>query len=502
MDVVLLSPSSLTVHYNNCPSETLSDLSHLHSRSLFYALFVFCSITVLSSSSSSFVAVDIDCPRPLIFSPNERLQFHVIYPLLPFHLPSPLSPPIKMQAATTVYFNAPPPTFNTLDSHQRTRLIRSTRKLGDVLGTTPQLVESDWPLSQPTRSSSTDRPPRDRKRRQGSIFEYSPAAWPFTYDYASSSASSSASSLAIPRRSMDSSESDSGMSSHSLPSLPTPKSFARHVRDKSRSMGKRTPLPTPLVLRLNAVPLPPSDPRLHPTSPKTPVPSKAATLAPPTSTHLNVPLTPTTPLTPSTPTAAETRRKRLAKLKRTLGENVPLELISPFRSTPRTQLSSPIDPPPAPVLTSPPPAPFRPATSSRSQQQNERHYATLRPAPQDKKDRALPQPFAHGRGARKRSLSVDFRNGFSPSVPAAPTTPSPPWMPMNGQTSTQAKGGSSHSRSPSHSPPLSSANEHTYTYTDGDEGGRSSQVWVTGTGQWNRKDIREVQHQLRNLKLR
>ncbi|KAI0801566.1 hypothetical protein C8Q74DRAFT_1215115 [Fomes fomentarius] len=409
-----------------------------------------------------------------------------------------------MQAATAVYFNARPPTFNTLDSHQRTRLIRSTRKLGDVLGTTPQLVETDSPLSPPTRSSSTDCPPRDRKRRQGSIFEYSPAAWPFTYDYASSSASSSASSLAIPRGSMDSSESDSGMSSHSLPSLPTPKSFARHVRDKSRSKGKRTPLPTPLVLRLNAVPLPPSDPRLHPTSPKTPIPSKAATLAPPTATNLNLPLTPTTPLTPSTPTAAETRRKRLAKLKRTLGENVPLELISPFRSTPRTQLSSPIDPPPAPVITSPPPAPFRPAKSSRSQQ-NENHYATLRPAPKDKKERAIPSPFAHslpGRGARKRSLSVDFRNGFNSSVPAAPTTPSPPWMPMNSQTSTSTKGSRSHSRSPSHSPsPLSSATEHTCTYTD-DEGGRSSQVWVTGTGEWNRKDIREVQHQLRNLKLR
>ena len=36
---------------------------------------------------------------------------------------------------------APPPTFNTLQPHQRARALRSTRKLAAVLGTTPFILE-------------------------------------------------------------------------------------------------------------------------------------------------------------------------------------------------------------------------------------------------------------------------------------------------------------------------------------------------------------------------
>ena len=47
----------------------------------------------------------------------------------------------------------PPPTLNLLDANQRTRLIKSTRKLGKVLGTTPYVVESPEFIV-PTRSVS------------------------------------------------------------------------------------------------------------------------------------------------------------------------------------------------------------------------------------------------------------------------------------------------------------------------------------------------------------
>lgn len=53
---------------------------------------------------------------------------------------STLSRPIVMSTTTFTTVH-PPPTFNTLDSFQRARLIRSTRKLGKVLGTTPMLLE-------------------------------------------------------------------------------------------------------------------------------------------------------------------------------------------------------------------------------------------------------------------------------------------------------------------------------------------------------------------------
>lgn len=43
----------------------------------------------------------------------------------------------------TQIFYAPPLTSNTLESYQRARLVRSTRKLGAVLGTTPRLVEPE-----------------------------------------------------------------------------------------------------------------------------------------------------------------------------------------------------------------------------------------------------------------------------------------------------------------------------------------------------------------------
>ncbi|KAI0691089.1 hypothetical protein C8T65DRAFT_699832 [Cerioporus squamosus] len=375
-----------------------------------------------------------------------------------------------MHAATNVYFNAPPPTFNTLDTRQRTRLIRSTRKLGAVLGTTPQLVESESPIS-PERTP-TFSPGRDRKRRQGSIFEFPPSAAPFTYNYDSPSASSSASSLALPRSSIDSHDSET--STHSLPTLPMPRSFARHVREKSKSKGKQTALPTPLVLRLNAVPLPPSDPRVQPATPDTAATLKTATLT--ARTPSSLPLTPTTPGTPVTPTVTETRRKRLAKLKRTLGENVPPELIMPFRSV-RSQRSSPVDPPPAPQTMSPP------ALSALHPYSHHQEHAR-RPPMKSQKTVPVVRPTGE---QRRRSVSVDFKHGVASPAPA-PKPRSPP---------------KEHSRSPSAWQMSSPRGQRERARSRSPEPERrSSRVWVTGTGEWNRKDIREVQHQLRNLKIR
>ena len=419
--------------------------------------------------------------------------------------------------ATNVYFNPPPPTFNTLDTRQRTRLIRSTRKLGAVLGTTPQLVESESPVS--PEKTPTFSPRRDRKRRQGSIFDFPPSAGPFTYNYDTPSASSSASSLALPRTSTDSHDSEA--STHSLPALPMPKSFARHVREKSRSKGKHTALPTPLVLRLNAVPLPPSDPRVQPPTPDTAATLKTAALTAHAPSY--TPLTPTTPGTPATPTATETRRKRLAKLKRTLGENVPAELVLPFRAarTLAQRTPSPVDPPPAPRTLSPPanealhphshqdppPAPLTmspPALSAlhpySHHQERERERERAR-RPQVKAQRTVPlvrpgKEREREHAVRRRSVSVDFKHGvMSPALNAAAPASKPRSSPRDG----------AHSRAPSAFRAPGPALEQEQAQEQSPER-RSSRVWVTNngtwTGEWNRRDIREVQHQLRNLKLR
>ncbi|KAH9846875.1 hypothetical protein C2E23DRAFT_872105 [Lenzites betulinus] len=340
-----------------------------------------------------------------------------------------------MNAPTTFASRPLPPTSNFLDARQRTRLIRSTRKLGAVLGTTPQLLEHESPAPSPPllpiagRSASPRKTSAYAKRRQGSVFELPPPTAAAFYDSGSSSdASSSGSSLSLSRSSLDSTT-----SVESTASLPPTKSFTRHVREKSRSKGKQTPLPTPLVLRLNAVPLPPSDPRLlQPVTPDTTATLSAYSRA--------GPMLPTTPTTPVTPTATETRRKRLAKLKRTLGENVPTELVLPFRSAASRQ--------PAVSPTTPPGAPTTPRA---------------RTAPQATLPRPPPPPRVPG--PRRRSMSVDFARGAAP-LP----TPEPAGM-------------------------LSPPPER-----------RSSRVWVVGngtwTGEWNRRDIREVQSKLRTLRVR
>ncbi|KZT00354.1 uncharacterized protein LAESUDRAFT_732376 [Laetiporus sulphureus 93-53] len=262
-----------------------------------------------------------------------------------------------------------PPTTNHLDPRERARLMRSARKLGNVLGSTPQLLESEPAAATPiARLPIGPSPGRSgsiksvSSFRQGSIC--SRASTPSLYS--SSSTNSSVVSLALPPPHA------------SCESLPEPRLYST----KHKKARKSKELPRPLVLRLNAVPLPPSDRRL-PGLP--PTPSTA------------VPTTPISPTTPVAPSPEETRRKRMAKLKRTLGENIPLDLVFPRHT--RTSSSSP--------------------------------------------------PRSPNRAGRHRNMSVDLgREAPQPS--------------------------------------------------------RSSRVWVTGTdkwvGEWNRKDIFEVQQQLRTLK--
>ncbi|KAA1477426.1 hypothetical protein DENSPDRAFT_844590 [Dentipellis sp. KUC8613] len=222
-----------------------------------------------------------------------------------------------MSAATTTLtferYPTPPPTLNTLPREQRTRLIRSARKLGAVLGTTPILLDPALAAVQATAAPSHHpyahahshsvpttprlaRPPRER--RHGSIFTMPVAAPPSPTSTASSSPASSRTSL-----SSDNASSAISTPRTSIESLPNPPSFS----SKARRSGSP---PRPLILHLTAVPLSPSDPRL-------PTPHTAHAME-------------REPVTPRTPTAAdraEMRRRKMAKLARTLGEPVPPELV-------------------------------------------------------------------------------------------------------------------------------------------------------------------------------
>ncbi|KAJ6454376.1 hypothetical protein C8R45DRAFT_1037945 [Mycena sanguinolenta] len=140
-----------------------------------------------------------------------------------------------------------PPTTHALPHAHRLRLMRSTRKVGELLGETPLLVETS-----PTSSVST----------------HSRSASMFTSEATSH-----------------------GDSSH----LARPM-LLLHLPAASSSTTERTSLQSPL--------------------------------SPTFSLTLNSPVTPTLPV--------DTRRRKMAKLMRTLGENVPPELVFPT-STPKSR---------------------------------------------------------------------------------------------------------------------------------------------------------------------
>ncbi|EKM55709.1 uncharacterized protein PHACADRAFT_256523 [Phanerochaete carnosa HHB-10118-sp] len=188
-------------------------------------------------------------------------------------------------------YDMPPHTCNTLDHCQRARLIRSTRKLGAVLGTTPRFAEADeCPLQTQTTSKKTK-----AARRHASVFTLFPEIASFSElvsrkesTYSTSSSNSSLLSLMQESR-------------PSLDVCPTPKSL------KGRRSAEG---PRPLVLRINTVPV-----------------SHVDTRVPLSSCAGAVPITPTCSDGPQLPSDAEVRRRRMAKLKRTLGENIPPEMV-------------------------------------------------------------------------------------------------------------------------------------------------------------------------------
>jgi hypothetical protein len=195
-------------------------------------------------------------------------------------------------ASTSTHTRPPPPTTNKLDAVQRARVMRSSRKLGAVLGTTPFLLESCGvtvpatlhPASRPDGAHRTRAVPSHVKRhhRQCSILE-EPRASSESLPLPSLSRSSSSSKESLL------STSDCSTEESLVPLMLAAKS--PFVRETQR-----------LVL-VHSVPLPPSDP-----------------LSP----NADVPPTPTTPVEPN---CAEARRRKMARVMRTLGENVPPELV-------------------------------------------------------------------------------------------------------------------------------------------------------------------------------
>ncbi|KAF8626469.1 hypothetical protein AX15_004861 [Amanita polypyramis BW_CC] len=190
----------------------------------------------------------------------------------------------------SIAVNILPPTVNTLDPVQRARLLRSTRKLGHVLGTTPYVLDSDLLLARPLTPQSL----------------YTCTKHMAVGSSPTESGVSDESGTAIPRSSL---ETRSG----TLVDLPS---------DEDKYETKRPS--RPLVLHLHSVLLLPPMDKYHNTSL---APSTVSQNDP--STLLSLSANTMVKETDVRENEDRLRRKRMAKLSRTLGETIPPELISP-----------------------------------------------------------------------------------------------------------------------------------------------------------------------------
>ncbi|KAF4584668.1 hypothetical protein EYR40_004655 [Pleurotus pulmonarius] len=277
--------------------------------------------------------------------------------------------PYSHTTSTTSIATPPPPTHNALPAAQRIRLMRSTRKLGEIFGEEPHVLEDDA-LSSISSSSISSTSTSSSTR--------------LTH-----SASSSVTSLS---------------STDDEPPFTVPDRVVQ--KKKSKSILPRLTPSQPLFLKLNVKPQSRLPSVEHsPTSPVSPLhsmydlktPTQASQTKPEqhptlrsrlrsrgasiTSMSWDFGVTGTvgvlngsgslgrsasiSSVSPAAAANAETRvrRKRMAKLKRTLGENVPFELVFGSSSAPsHSKPPPPVPPMPASILPSTPALKLRPPT--------------------------------------------------------------------------------------------------------------------------------------------
>ncbi|TFK64797.1 hypothetical protein BDN72DRAFT_251901 [Pluteus cervinus] len=372
-----------------------------------------------------------------------------------------------------------PPTSNNLDHEQRARLIRSTRKLGALLGTTPCLVEETAPAPRRSTSSTISRPAIPPTF----IAQSNPAKeWVYVALPGQSHASPSSSR---------SSSLDCERPTHTEPSRPGSPSR----KPSSSSRAKSRPAPQPLLLRLQTNPIS-SNSSQRPPSPLSPTFSVTTVNSVPGPA-------------PTYRSASDLRRKRMAKLTRTLGENIPPELVFGTDSTSTSNLcsSSTDDVPPTTIrrkrslltkhvsskshggpiksilttnssTTSLPStiSPITTATTTTTTSLSTSHSSHSRP---------------HSHSHRGRSHSVHHPKSpiesLAPPIPPVPRRPSQPGLQIHVTTLSSA-------------PTSEDGHEHisNSSFLDLPEWGkRKEREW---SGEWNVRDMDDVVKGLRGLK--
>ncbi|KAF8956212.1 hypothetical protein BDZ97DRAFT_1590640, partial [Flammula alnicola] len=214
----------------------------------------------------------------------------------------------------------PPPTNNTLDPEERSRLLRSTRKLGAVLGITPFLLEPEG------RTNSLPK----ATRREGRI-------------YHSPSSSVSSMDTTEPDYVLVKSRSRSApYQVQSIPSpfpTPTPSHENKPVGKKRKGADGAKNASQPLLLRLRSGPAHPADSFIKSSSNRGPPAKPLSPVASTFNMDIAAPV-------PATLLSDREKRRKMAKLTRTLGENVPPELVFLSASPPPLAVAEAPLPPP------------------------------------------------------------------------------------------------------------------------------------------------------------
>ncbi|KAJ7177115.1 hypothetical protein C8R46DRAFT_1246468 [Mycena filopes] len=208
----------------------------------------------------------------------------------------------------------PPPTTHSVPRTQRLRLMRSTRKLGAILGTTPFLVDAgDLTLTCASPSPTPHLPSS----------EINPNRHSCTLSFDSRLGSE-----------------DTGTPAALLPApVPVQRSPSSSSSSSASSISIQRPT---LLLRINTVPTRSGGRRRAPSQawgrPGAPPPSPLSPLASPWSDDANN----VVGAGADALGLAALRRKKMARLARTLGENVPPELVFPSsHNTERTEKPKP-----------------------------------------------------------------------------------------------------------------------------------------------------------------
>ncbi|KAJ7650892.1 hypothetical protein FB45DRAFT_889038 [Roridomyces roridus] len=217
-----------------------------------------------------------------------------------------------MSYPTKVAYPSPPPTTNSLTSYQRTQLLRTTQKLGRILGTTPALIEEsdELPCTLPLNLQRLAVP---LHIQLSSVYDDGVALNRYP---SSDSALSSSSSLGS-----------------SLKRTSSTSSLHSHRRTKSVHRNENWPKVDRPFLRIALKKLSKLE-----TIPQSP-PAYCETFE---SAHTSFTLSPSRAPVPSIsapatfaalPTSSSLRRQKMDRLRRTLGEGVPIDLVFPDEET-------------------------------------------------------------------------------------------------------------------------------------------------------------------------